>query len=694
MKFTLYSNSYRGRADKTLYPYKHEITDVESLKEAVSHDYVGASYKDNYRNEANFESCDVIVVDLDNDHSENSEDWKTLEDIKNAFPDVSFAYQYSRNHNKIKDGKPARPKIHLLFPCAPVASAEECKYFKQLIYLYFPFIDTNAMDSARCLCGTEDPQVGIVEGKMNIDEFFNEENFENNIGKVKKGSRNKTMSVVAAKIYKRMGITDEATESIYKYNEEHMVPPLDREELDATVIPSAQKFFRTKVMADPNYKPADEYEEADWVKKLARNKNGAIVNSLLNLVAIMQHDESLQHIVYNELSDSLEIVGEVPWDHPGKQWRDADDSQVICYVENTYHVHFSKEVYMTALQKVADDRKYHPIKNYFDGLPKWDGVKRVDTLLIDYFGADDNEYVRAVIRKMLAGAYRRVMEPGIKFDNILCLNTKQGTGKSTLIAKLGGEWYNDSLAISDMDDKTAAEKLQGYWILEIGELAGMKRADIDKVKAFVSRQNDRYRPAFGRRVTAHLRQCIFFATTNSENGFLRDTTGNRRFWVVKASGEGTKKAWDLTQAEVDQIWAEVKTYAKEEQLFLSYKLEELATYEQSQAMEIDEREGMIKKYLDTLVPADWDSMDLAERRAFISGDEFITKARVGTVKRNQISNMEIWCECLGKDQNSLKRSDSLELVAIMVRNTEWVRTESTHDYPLYGRQKIYKRKTK
>ena len=145
---------------------------------------------------------------------------------------------------------------------------------------------------------------------------------------------------------------------------------------------------------------------------------------------------------------------------------------------------------------------------------------------------------------------------------------------------------------------------------------------------------------------------------------------------------------------MDQIWAEVKTYAKEEQLFLSYKLEELATYEQSQAMEVDEREGMIKKYLDTLVPSDWETMSLAERRAFLSGDEFITKARTGTVRRDRISNMEIWCECLGKDQNALKRPDSLELAAIMVRNTEWTRTESTHDYPLYGRQKIYKRKTK
>ena len=689
MKFTLYSCAYLHKEQNTVYPKKIEVTDIESLKEAVSHDFVGASYKDNKRGNE-FLLCDVIMVDLDNDHSEDPKDWKTIEDIKKVFTDVNFCYQYSRHHMIFKDGKAPRPKVHLFFPCSPVATARDCEYFKQLIYLYFPFIDTNAMDSSRFFYGTKDPEVGIVEGTMNIDEFFDEENFEKEIGKIKKGNRNKAMSVVAARIYKRMGITDEATELIYKYNEEHMVPPLSKRELDATVIPSGQKFYRNKVMTDPNYTPPEEYGEAPWEKELQRNKHGFIANTLMNLVAIIQNDEYLQHIVRNELADSMEIIGEVPWDHPGKHWRDADDAQVLVYIESKYNVHFGKETYMTAIQKVSDDRKYHPIKKYFEGLPKWDGTKRVDTLLIDYFGADDNEYVRAIMRKILVAAYKRIMEPGIKFDNILCLNTKQGSGKSTFINKLGGEWYNDSLALNDMDDKTAAEKLQGYWIIEIGELAGMKRADVDKVKAFISRQNDRYRPAYGMRATPHPRQCVFFATTNSESGFLRDITGNRRFWVVKASGEGSKKAWDMTQEEVDQIWAEVITYASTEPLYLSYKLEELANYEQNQAMEVDEREGMVNKYLNALVPDDWDKMDLTQRRQFLSGDEFITKTRVGTVKRKQISNMEIWCECLGKDQNCIRPQDSRELAQIMMRNTNWVRTNTIVDLPLYGRQRMYK----
>ncbi len=196
---------------------------------------------------------------------------------------------------------------------------------------------------------------------------------------------------------------------------------------------------------------------------------------------------------------------------------------------------FSARNYQISVAKVGDDRSYHPIREYLTSLPEWDGRVRAETLLIDYLGAEDNAYTRAVTRKTLCGAVARVQQPGIKFDHILVLNGNQGIGKSTLIAKLGGDWYSDSLSLTDMNDKTAAEKLQGYWILEIGELAGMKKADIDKVKAFISRQDDKYRASFGRRVTPRPRQCIFFGTTNSQNGYLRDITGNRRFWTVKNS---------------------------------------------------------------------------------------------------------------------------------------------------------------
>lgn len=286
----------------------------------------------------------------------------------------------------------------------------------------------------------------------------------------------------------------------------------------------------------------------------------------------------------------------------------------------------------------------------------------------------------------------RVHYPGIKFDYIIVLNGAQGIGKSTLIAKLGMEWFSDSLTLSDMNDKTAAEKLQGYWIHEIGEMAGMRKADLEKVKAFVSRQDDKYRASFGRRVTPHPRQCIFFGTTNTENGYLRDITGNRRFWNVKVTGDGRLKPWDLDQDTIDQIWAETAVLAKAgEELFLDHELEAFAKQEQSDAMERDDREGLVASYLDLLLPENWDDMDIYQRRDYVQDPEGPVSAK-GTVRRETVSNIEIWCECFCKSKEDIKPSDSYAIAAIMARMTGWDKSGGSKRLPIYGKQRIYRRK--
>jgi predicted P-loop ATPase len=279
----------------------------------------------------------------------------------------------------------------------------------------------------------------------------------------------------------------------------------------------------------------------------------------------------------------------------------------------------------------------------------------------------------------------------VKYDYILVLNGPQGIGKSTLICKLGGEWYSDSLNLSDMNDKTAAEKLQGYWILEIGEMAGMRKADIEKVKAFVSRQDDKYRASFGRRVTPHPRQCIFFGTTNSENGYLRDITGNRRFWTVKTPGTGRLKPWQLTAEEVRQIWAEVLTLVDHgEKLYLDVDLEAYAQREQKDAMEQDDREGLVKEYLERFLPDNWDSMDAFDRRNYLR-DYGKPNQPEGVKVRETVSNLEIWCECFGKPKEDIKPSDSYAIAAIMLRMEGWRKTDERESQPIYGRQRLYKR---
>ncbi|MEY8575945.1 virulence-associated E family protein [Oscillospiraceae bacterium 21-37] len=336
----------------------------------------------------------------------------------------------------------------------------------------------------------------------------------------------------------------------------------------------------------------EEFDEDKWQERLELDKAGNVKNTLRNLTLILENDPNLKPLVFNQLLDGMEIKGAVPWKHPSKFWRDADDAQLISYVDTHYGT-FSARNYDIAVTKVSDDRSYHPIREFIANLPAWDGVERVDTLLIDYLAAEDTPYVRAVTRKTLCAAIKRVLVPGSKFDSMLVLNGPQGVGKSTLIAKLAGEWFSDSLNLSDTKDKTAAEKLQGYWILEIGELAGLRKAEVETLRSFLSRQNDIYRAAFGKRATPHLRQCVFFGTTNAESGYLRDTTGNRRFWPVKTPGGGAKHSWELTDEDIRQIWAEVLVYVERgEKLYLDANMETLAKVEQREAMESDEREGL------------------------------------------------------------------------------------------------------
>ncbi|MGX7714781.1 VapE domain-containing protein [Enterococcus faecium] len=190
-------------------------------------------------------------------------------------------------------------------------------------------------------------------------------------------------------------------------------------------------------------------------------------------------------------------------------------------------------------------------------------------MLIDYFNATDNSYTRAVTRKMMVAAVARIVYPGTKFDSVLILNGPQGIGKSTFFAKLAGDWFSDSLTLTDMKDKAGPEKLQGYWILELGELAGMRKTDVEVVKSFISRSDDKYRASYGVNVESHPRQCIIVGSTNAESGFLRDITGNRRFWPVRISGDGKRKAWQMSIYDVEQIWAETLVlYSQGEKLYL------------------------------------------------------------------------------------------------------------------------------
>lgn len=435
-------------------------------------------------------------------------------------------------------------------------------------------------------------------------------------------------------------------------------------------------------------------DDDDWHKQLRyMTRSNLLENSVWNLNLILNNDPDFVGFAFNELANRIQVTGTLPWDRPEGNlfWRDADTAQLKALIDARY-LPFSSRNHDVAFTKVADDRHFHPIRDYLDSVGEWDGEKRVEDLFIKYLQADDTPYVRAVTRKTAAAAVARIYRPGIKFDCVPVLDGDQGIGKSSIFKDLATpEYYSESLSLTDMDDKSGAEKLQGFWIVEIGELAGMKKADIEKVKAFLSTADDKYRPSYGKTVESHPRQCIIIATVNGERGYLRDITGNRRFWIIKLHQQKQKKKWSFDQHFRDQFWAEAKAiYESGEKLYLEGDLLEASEQAQRSAMEVDERIGMVEEYLNTLLPENWNDMDIFARRNYMSDKGDPTNPK-GTVVRTEVTNAEIWCECFGRNLPEMKPADSYATAALMSQVEGWERTTERSRQPLYGRQRLYRR---
>ncbi len=434
---------------------------------------------------------------------------------------------------------------------------------------------------------------------------------------------------------------------------------------------------------EPEETPAKE----DWRGKLKFTDRGGLAQTIENTVIILKNDPKLAGaLALNEMDHNIVTRHSLPWRKVkgSSQWVDNDDASLRYYLEKAYGM-TGKDRIFDAVNVVAQQNKFHPVRDYLEGC-EWDGVPRVDTLLIDYLGAEDNAYTRAVTRKTLVAAVARIFRPGCKFDYMLTLRGSQGIGKSAIIAKLGGPWFSDTF--TTMQGKEAYEQVMGVWLMEIGELAGMRKSEAEVIKLYISKQTDRFRPAYGRRLQEFPRQCVFIGTTN-ESQFLRDTTGNRRFWVVDTPNDPTHDLWEeLTPEVIKNIWAEaVKLYRDGETLYLPRELEREAREVQKTYEEENPRAGIIAEYLERLLPSDWDGMDLYSRRAWLESEAN------GTVKRTYTCTLEIWAEALGGNPDKLDRYAAKEIRDIMAGLGNWAhRGAALKTIRPYGRQRYYERR--
>lgn len=338
-----------------------------------------------------------------------------------------------------------------------------------------------------------------------------------------------------------------------------------------------------------------------------------------------------------------------------------------------------------AIEQVSSDNAFHPIKLYLESLT-WDGVPRIDTFLVDYMGAEDNAYTREAFRKMLLAAVTRIYEPGRKFDTALVFYSEQGVGKSTLIQRLSKGWFNDSL--TNLSGKESYEAIQFAWLVELAELSALRKSDVEAVKNFISKREDTYRGAYARRVKTHKRQCVFFGSTNDDE-FLKDATGNRRFFPVAV--KRTRKTRIIFEPEfdaiVDQLWAEaMEGYMLGEALTLSDEAEAIAGGTREEFTERTPIQGLIEEYLDRLFPADYEDRFLAQRLDFLNGD----LGEEGTETKNSFSLIELWTEALGRRKDEYTVVKARELSNAVKALKGWKRDKQARQ-KIYGPQVIYRR---
>lgn len=457
-----------------------------------------------------------------------------------------------------------------------------------------------------------------------------------------------------------------------------------------------KKIIASENLAEARYDFADDtitFEEddsdIDWMQELEVDARNKYLSTATNINMIFANDIRLKGLFrQNQFDQKHYVFGTLPWRRIPKPepLKNVDYSGVRNYIESLYGISGQIKI-EDAMNLEFEKNSFHPIKDYLRSL-KWDGKKRVDNLLIEYFGAEDNVYTQEAIRKMLVGAVARIFEPGCKFELVLVLVGEQGTYKSSFLKALGKQWFSDTFLT--VQGKEALEQIQGAWIIEMAELAGLRKAEVEAVKHFISKQEDTFRPAYGRTSETYLRQNVFFGTTNNVD-FLRDPSGNRRFMPILVRKDYVKKNTfkHLVEDEVDQIWAEaVQLYKAKEKLYLSPEAEAIAFGKRIEHSENDERRGIIENYLDTLLPEKWDSMDIEDRRDYLRDP---LSAR-GKTERDFVCIAEIWCECLGKEKDQMDRYKTRELNDIMRSLDRWEQFTSTKNFSIYGKQKYYARR--
>lgn len=449
-------------------------------------------------------------------------------------------------------------------------------------------------------------------------------------------------------------------------------------------------------------------ETPEWMAELKRNpKTGKIEETRTNAQILIRNLPAFKgKLGYNPMRDSITVDGGLPWrerrvqcneesktslDHlftdavkreKETEWNANDWPDFYAYMER---LGFATGKQKTnglldhALLSVALEHEHHPIKSYLSSLV-WDGTERLDTLFIRWLGAEDTPLNREITKLWMIAAVDRVVRPGCQFDSMLITVGPQGIGKSRLLRILSQGFYTNSLKALEVG-KTAGEILQGVWIAEIGELDAMRKSEQTSIKNFLTSTSDRFRAAYARDAVTHPRQCVFAGTSN-KGAFLRDETGERRYWIMKVKGTGDKGLLQGFEKEVDQLWAEAVVLWKQRMfgyrepgqlesevnthLYLTGEMEQSMTQVQTIYKLPDEDRIDVLGYLDTLRPDNWYDLPAYERQSFAQNN-WVGDQEKCTLRIDRVSIREIAYELMREERGS----KTLRIGDILDSSEQW-----------------------
>lgn len=460
---------------------------------------------------------------------------------------------------------------------------------------------------------------------------------------------------------------------------------------------------------DPSIKPttaADNIKAVTaWMAMLKVDGNNAYVKSYENVLIALENDPQLKGRFYmNTFTKRPMAIAPLPWGNRKSEstpfeWTDADDDGLLIYIEKLLGIR-TKTIVTSALNECWAQHPFHPVKDYLSHLI-WDGTPRIETIFQRFLGAEDTEYTKKVAILMFVAAVARIMEPGVKYDNVVVFVGVQGIGKSafTKILAHNPEWYTDNLG--NLADRAAVEVIQGAWIVEMGELSSLKRTEIETVKAFISRSSDRVRMAYGKHAETYRRSCIFIGTTNNTD-FITDETGARRFYPIDCSVNEIKE--DLFTALppiVDQLWAEAyyiynSSYKNgKKPLILPPNLAESVAISHLKHRYQSDKEVAIIDFVEKKMVENWYQLSIKEHIEYWNHYETDPRPKI---ERSRICAAEVLTECFPERTygypNCLPEKDLKSVNRVLKNLPEWEPAVAFLFGKDYGKRRGFTRRKK